>query len=234
MEHIVVDPQSPLPQGLDQITFSGHFIPVSTASHPRRMHNGTSVVDTSSSAISSGVWSGGELSFPVNLRIAGRHSPGLFIGQSYMIEGDITGANFLHVPHLTFITGKERNSNVRAGERARIQVRGVGKIEETKRHPIDNEHADPLLEVIVHHRDERAIGGYVCARCLLGWTFGPVDPTMHFFNGSRIFYDGILDGFDANSGKLLVEVTHVTVNFVAGLIEDDQSSIEELLDALDF
>ncbi|KAI7943423.1 hypothetical protein MJO29_013267 [Puccinia striiformis f. sp. tritici] len=27
MESIVVDPQSPLPQGLDQLTFFGHFIP---------------------------------------------------------------------------------------------------------------------------------------------------------------------------------------------------------------
>ncbi|POW13684.1 hypothetical protein PSTT_03633, partial [Puccinia striiformis] len=233
MESIVVDPQSPLPQGPDQLTFFGHFIPVSRASHPKTIRNGTSVVDTSSSAISSGVWSGGELSFPVNLRIAGRHSPGLIVGRSYMIEGDITGANFLHIPHLTFITGEERHSNMRAGERSRIQVRGVGTIKETQSYPIDNEHADPLLEVIVHHTDERARGLRSCC-CLLGWRFVQVDPAMRLLEESRIVYKGILDGFDANSGKLLVEVTHATVNFVTGLIEDDESSIEELPDALDF
>ncbi|KAI7943424.1 hypothetical protein MJO29_013268 [Puccinia striiformis f. sp. tritici] len=156
-----------------------------------------------------------------------------------MIEGNITGANFLHIPHLTFITSKERHSNVRAGERSGIQVQGVGTIEETQSYLIDNEHADLLLEVIVHHTDEltcfqRARRGYVCARCLLGWRFVQVDPAMRLLEESRIVYKGILDRFDANSGKLLVEVTHVTVNFVTGLIEDDESSIEELPDTLDF
>ncbi|POV96811.1 hypothetical protein PSHT_14924 [Puccinia striiformis] len=196
MESIVVDPQSPLPQGLDQLTFFGHFIPVSRVS-----------LDTSSSSILSGVWSGGELSFPVNLRIAGRHSPGLIQGEALQREG----------------WREIRNPGPRGGT-----------IEETQSYLIDNEHADLLLEVIVHHTDERARRGYVCARCLLGWRFVQVDPAMRLLEESRIVYKGILDRFDANSGKLLVEVTHVTVNFVTGLIEDDESSIEELPDTLDF
>ncbi|POW15559.1 hypothetical protein PSHT_06936, partial [Puccinia striiformis] len=129
---VLLSIHNPLPQGPDQLTFFGHFIPVSRASHPKTIRNGTSVVDTSSSAISSGVWSGGELSFPVNLRIAGRHSPGLIVGRSYMIEGDITGANFLHIPHLTFITGEERHSNMRAGRDPESRSEGWGQSKRLK------------------------------------------------------------------------------------------------------
>ncbi|KAI7945098.1 hypothetical protein MJO28_010793 [Puccinia striiformis f. sp. tritici] len=198
------------------------------------MPDGSSVVDTRSTAISSGVWSKGKLTFPVSLRIAGRDSPGLLVGNSYTITGNFTGPNLCHEPHFTFLAGNTNLSTVDTNERQRIQVRGVGTIKKTQRFPINNEHGDSLLEVIVHHREQRARGGFVRVRCLLGWSLGAVDPAVDLFVGSRIFYSGILDGFDKNSGKLIVEVMTATVNFAVNLIEDEDSSSGELPDADDF
>ncbi|POW09464.1 hypothetical protein PSTT_06836 [Puccinia striiformis] len=127
------------------------------------MPDGTSVVDTQSSSISSGVWSRGKLLFPVSLCIVGQHSPVLLVGRSYTFEGDLTGPNLCQAPHFNFVLGEERPSTVNASEREQIRVRGVGTIKATQRFPINNEHGDSLMEVIVHHQDQRARGGFI--RC---------------------------------------------------------------------
>ncbi|POW02498.1 hypothetical protein PSTT_11736 [Puccinia striiformis] len=164
MESIVVDPQSPLPQGLDQLTFFGHFIPVSR------------------------LWT-------------------------------------LQAPPFCQVFGLEGNCHSQSAPRSYCSSYGRGDLTVTHLFHLC------LTKLTCFQRARR---GYVCARCLLGWRFVQVDPAMRLLEESRIVYKGILDRFDANSGKLLVEVTHVTVNFVTGLIEDDESSIEELPDTLDF
>ncbi|KNF04569.1 hypothetical protein PSTG_02479 [Puccinia striiformis f. sp. tritici PST-78] len=209
MEQLVIDPNSPLHVGEDQLQFTGEFIPVAAAVAYGQLMAGTATLTTRSSARSSGVWFGGETQFPVNLRTTDNSDPGLTIGRTYLIEGAITGSNFFRVPNLTFVPGGETTLNPTPGVNRRIQVTGLGTIKKIRQFQINGLAANPLIELIVEHKQARSPGKPIRVRCLLGWQYCQVPPNIQFFRDSRIFYSGLLDGYDLNSGRNIIEASFI-------------------------
>ncbi|KAI7944449.1 hypothetical protein MJO28_010144 [Puccinia striiformis f. sp. tritici] len=227
MARLVVDPHFHQLTRPDRLTFAGEFIP-EFPTVGRQPINRINTISTPSSAIGSGVWMNGRSEFPINLRTTDNSDPELMVGQVYDIEGHLTGCNFYRVPNLTFVPSAATASTLVFRER--IRVTGLGTVSRTRQFPIGRNDVNPLTEAIVEHQDERALGGRIRVRCLLGWRFCQIDGNVQLFDGSRIFYTGILNGYDPNSGRLIIEVGNATVNFVATLLDDAESSGSELGD----
>ncbi|KAI9619344.1 hypothetical protein KEM48_006256 [Puccinia striiformis f. sp. tritici PST-130] len=154
MEQLVIDPNSPLHVGEDRLQFTGEFIPVAAAVAYGQLMAGTATLTTRSSARSSGVWFGGA----------------------------ITGSNFFRVPNLTFVPGGETTLNPTPGVNRRIQVTGLGTIKKIRQFQINGLAANPLIELIVEHKQARSPGKPIRVRCLLGWQYCQVHQT---FNSSE-------------------------------------------------
>ncbi|WAR56254.1 hypothetical protein PtB15_7B99 [Puccinia triticina] len=50
-------------------------------------------------------------------------------------------------------------------------------------------------------------------QCLLGWKFCKVPEDTTLYVGSKIFYEGVLDGWASSCGRMVIEVRSATVNF---------------------
>ncbi|WAQ88857.1 hypothetical protein PtA15_10A278 [Puccinia triticina] len=180
-----------------------------------RLPDGRTPLASRTLARSTGVWNGGRSVLPVLLKTSDDSDTQLEKGRLYSLEGQITGIDSLGVPRFTWIPGDQRLSNLgkRYAEWQQVRVSGVGVIKKVRVVEIGSGTEDDLIDITVENLAEARFGGAMRVRCLLGWKFCKVPEDTTLYVGSKIFYEGVLDGWASSCGRMVIKVRSATVNF---------------------
>ncbi|KAH9456946.1 hypothetical protein Pst134EA_020852 [Puccinia striiformis f. sp. tritici] len=218
MNTLVVDSQLSIFNNRNYARFCGKFTIYSALSLRHDTYS------TFSEAVNSGAQSNGKPRRHVSLRTQAESCPGLAIGSTHEIFGDIIGSNAYLMPILKWKVGDERVTRIdtRLADRPPVRISGLGTLVTWQRFEPNAEEKPDLIQAVVVHKVKGATSVLVYIRLLLGWNYCHVDKSINPFEGCRIAYVGSFQGCDNNDGCPIVEVSKATLNFSGEMLEHDK------------